>query len=78
MSKITHNDIVDLASNFKFRSKEYNLIEKLADFYFITNQSQIKTTCPNCFVKLTFQLPQLSDDVEEALQAQATIKGGQQ
>ena len=30
---ISRKDIIELASNFKFRSKEYNLIEKLGDYY---------------------------------------------
>lgn len=30
---ITIEEIIELASNFKFRSKEYNLIEKLGDYY---------------------------------------------
>ena len=30
---INKEEIIELASNFKFRSKEYNLIEKLGDYY---------------------------------------------
>ena len=30
---INKEEIIELASNFKFRSREYNLVEKLGDYY---------------------------------------------